>query len=709
MRNAVCALSHGICACCGSGAERAFDYASGKLPDAFSKNALFESPRHGDKLFGIAPLGETRAGFSRCKAMLFDAAKEALSKIDISKAGAAKISVFFGTSIGGIFEAENMLARNIADPDRADWRELSQYECSTLADALAKHFGFGGERATYSTACSSSSLALADACNAIAQNDCDIAVVCGADALSRITVNGFGSLLLLSHSRAKPFDAGRDGINLGEAAAVLVLASQKTARKAGFSPMAYIGGWACTADAYHATAPRPDGAQAARAVEIALASAGLKPADISFYIAHGTATKGNDSAEFAALRRVFGENIPPYASVKRAFGHTLGASGILNAVLAVEALRRDAAMPNLGLETAGEEFNPPPNTKAQKLEMRNIASVSLGFGGNNSAAIISKTPPYAPEPQKRRIFAYACGEVKTKDRQSCAVDAAELLADVPALKKRRLAKMQQMGLECAEQIFARTKPKISGEKIGVCFGTGAAMTAETARFVEATILKNEAEPIPSAFTNSVHNAVASAVSLKYAFTGLNGAATAKEISFETALKEARREICSGAIDAAVVGACDECCAYAEKFLTQNAKFTRDKTPPCDYACAYFVGAPDAAENPLAEILEAEISRRGNLESESEFLKNLFAKNGLSPERAACYATCAKNKFQIAHMEKLFEKLGAKAPVFTVALCGRSYSASACVLKNALETGASAALSYTLSSSGQRAAVLFKML
>ena len=709
MRNAVCALSHGICACCGSGAERAFDYASGTPPEAFSKNALFESPRHGGKLFGIAPVGKTRAGFSRCKAMLFDAANEALSRIDLSEIDASRISVFFGTSIGGLFEAENMLARNIAKPENADWSELSQYECSTLADALAKHFGFGGARATYSTACSSSSLALSDACNAIAQNDCDIAVVCGADALSRITVNGFGSLLLLSHSRAKPFDANRDGINLGEAAAVLVLASEHAAKKAGIAPTAYISGWACTADAYHATAPRPDGAQAARAVEGALKSAGLTPADISFYIAHGTATKGNDSAEFAALKRVFGEKIPPYASVKHAFGHTLGASGILNAVLAVESLRRNAALPNLGFETAGEEFNPPPNATPRKLEMRNIASVSLGFGGNNSAAIISKTPPDVPAPAKPRIFVYACGEVKTQNPQTAAVDTSKLLADVPALKKRRLAKMQQMGLECAKQIFDSAKPKVSGDKIGVCFGTGAAMTAETARFVEATILKNEAEPIPSAFTNSVHNAVSSAVSLKYAFTGLNGAATAKENSFETALKEAQREIFSGAIEAAVVGACDECCAYAEKFLTQNAKFTRDTTPPCDYACAYFLGTALSAENPIAELLETEISRRETFAEELRLMQNLLSKNGLPSERLACYATCAKNKFQISHIERLFEKLGAKPPVFTDDICGRSYSASAGALKNAAESGAAAVVSYTLSSSGQRAATLFKIL
>ena len=337
---AICAVSSGVCTCSGNSVDKAFVSATGKANDFFSQISSFNSPRHQQKMVGVARGFDKQKNskLSHCGKILFEALEQALKDLDFSEVNRDRISLYFGTSIGGIFEAENMLNRNLKYPEAAKWQELRDYECSTIAEYAAKRYAFRGECSTYSTACSSSSLALADACNAIAQGDCDVAIVCGADAISRMTVNGFGSLLLLSQNRAKPFDVNRDGINLGEAGAVLVIASEDFAQKISKeSPLAYISGWACTADAYHATAPHPQGDGAARVMSNAIVNANITPADISFYLAHGTGTKGNDSAEYAAMKTVFG-NVGLYASVKRAFGHTLGASGILNAILAIESI-----------------------------------------------------------------------------------------------------------------------------------------------------------------------------------------------------------------------------------------------------------------------------------------------------------------------------------------------------------------------------------
>ena len=226
---------------------------------------------------------------------------------------------------------------------------------------------------------------------------------------------------------------------------------------------------------------------------------------------------------------------------------------------------------------------------------------------------------------------------------------------------------------------------------------------------EATITKKEAEPIPSAFTNSVHNAVASAISQKYAFTGLNGTLTAKEISFESALKEAVREINSGGAAAAVVGAADEFNEYAQKYLNVNERFAKSEAPLAEYACAYTIGKPRSAERPLAEILCVEISRRKRAEEEAAILEKTLKKHGVNPREISAYTSFPKNKFTEKFLSDIFAKTGIAGAKDMQQICGRSYSASAGALKAAILDGAKYALSYSLSSAGMRAFCLFKIL
>ncbi len=716
MSKVVRVVSSGVCTCSGVGTGRAFDYATGVDGDAFESLSVFESPKHSGKQVGIAKGFDTSkySKLSHCGKILFAAIDDALASLDLSKIDSSRISLFFGTSIGGIFEAENMLARNIDCPQKQSWRELRDYECSTIAEYASKKFSFSGECVTYSTACSSSSLALADACNAIVQGDCDVAVVCGADAISRITVNGFGSLLLLSQGRARPFDKDRDGINLGEAGAVVVLASDGASKKVSQNgSLAVVAGWACTADAYHPTAPHPDGEGAARAMELSLAKAKISPTEISYYNAHGTGTKGNDTSEFSAMKKVFGD-IPPYSSVKRAFGHTLGASGVLNFVLTIEAMRRGILLPNLGFSSSGDEFTIEPICSPERAKISNALCVSLGFGGNNSATVISQNEIETDARKDKKLFVYSFGCVAPALSGRTQVEMSELLLNIAPLKKRRWAKLQQIALEMTSQAMASVNYSIEPERVAVCLGTGMGMVSETRRFIENTLIKKEAEPIPSAFTNSVHNAPASAVSLMFGFKGLNSAVTAKEISFECALKQAWRDINSATSDAAVVGACDEFAEYAQKFIISNAKFSDLKTPIVDMGCAYFVAREGSQINskPVAEILKLHIGRVSRrLNAERDFVKNILSKfiGDLSVD---VFVSGVANKYQRGLVEEIFE-----APMFSNvknidAVFGRNYSASSFAIKFAvdkLKGSGKVALSYTLSSSGMRALCVFKVL
>src|SRR5690606_2915356 len=178
----------------------------------------------------------------------------------------------------------------------------------------------------------------------------DIAIVGGAEAAARDTARtGFEAARALSTSGyARPFDKDRDGFVMGEGAAILVLEAAEVAEARGATPIAEVLGGAATADAHHITAPHPEGTGAERAVRLAIADAGLEPPDIRYVNAHGTGTELNDRTEGLVISRVFGDDQPPLSSIKGATGHALGASGSIEAVAVVEALRRGEHPPNIG-------------------------------------------------------------------------------------------------------------------------------------------------------------------------------------------------------------------------------------------------------------------------------------------------------------------------------------------------------------------------
>ena len=673
--------------------------------DCLERLSLFESPRYGEKFAGLDKSMIDDSG--RCGKILFSAVDEAMRGADISRIKKGRISVYLGTSIGGIFETENMIKNN-AEKGVKNLSALSRYECSTLAELAAKRIGARGECAAFSTACSSSSLALAEGCNAVVQGDCDAALICGVDSLSRITVNGFGSLMLLSAGKCRPFDKNRDGINLGEAAGAILIVSSDFLF--GQKPLAYISGWSCTCDAYHATAPHPSGEGAARAMVCALKTASLKASEISYYNAHGTATKGNDIAEAAALKSVFAENIPPVSSLKRVFGHTLGASGIVNAAMSVAAVENKTVPQNSGYEDFDAEVGIEPLAQSRACDVENVLSVSLGFGGNNGAVVVSKNAQNASANfGKRRLFVFG----RSILGNGSAYDDAELLKDVPPLKKRKFAHLQKMGLETAAQAVAQADSAADANRISVCWGTGLGMTSQTRAFIENVFEKKEAEPMPTAFTNSVHNAVPSAIAVRWGFKGLNSAVTAKEISFECALAQAKREINSFAADAAVVCAGDEYNSYAADFLdSSHAKYSDTGGKRLsDFAAAYFVGAENSARaKPLFEILSLDIRRASkSVGEECAAIAELLERSGVAKGGVSrWFSSKGANGYQRKFLKSLADKIGAS---FTnpPSKYGDNYCLSASVFCECAGRTGDICLQYTLSSTSMRAVTLFKVL
>ena len=242
---------------------------------------------------------------------------------------------------------------------------------------------------TISTACSSSANSIMMGARMLKAQKLDRVLVGGVDALSLFTINGFNTLMILDKEACKSFDNQRAGLNLGEAAAYLVLVPEGKLKKTD-KVYGFVQGYGNANDAFHQTASSPNGIGAAMAMEKALKSAGYTTLDIDYINAHGTATNNNDLSEGMAIMKVFGQKIPDVSSTKPFTGHTLAAAGAVEAVFSCLAMQNDLVFSNLNFTEQMEELDFSPITSNLKKPVRTVLSNSFGFGGNNSTLIFSK-------------------------------------------------------------------------------------------------------------------------------------------------------------------------------------------------------------------------------------------------------------------------------------------------------------------------------
>lgn len=252
------------------------------------------------------------------------------------------------------------------------------------ARRLKEKWGIGGPAWSVSTACSSSAKVFASARRLISEGLCDAVVVGGADAYTRTVVEGFHSLEALAPDLTRPLAADRCGINLGEGAAFLIM------RRGGDIGSVGLMGVGESSDAYHLTAPDPEGRGAEASMRAALLDAGLSPGDIDYINLHGTGTTYNDSMECAAVRRVFGDSVP-CSSTKPLTGHCLGAAGAVEAALCWLALRNSCGMPPHATDGVDVAMAPFPVPKAgDRMPLRTALSNSFAFGGSNATIILGR-------------------------------------------------------------------------------------------------------------------------------------------------------------------------------------------------------------------------------------------------------------------------------------------------------------------------------
>jgi 3-oxoacyl-[acyl-carrier-protein] synthase-1/3-oxoacyl-[acyl-carrier-protein] synthase II len=294
-----------------------------------------------------------------------------------------------------------VIGTNVASgvSNRALQRELGGIDCSGMSPAerfltvnpaqwLARHFGLSGPHVTIVNACSAGGDAIGLAATWIRSGRCDVVIAGGTDALYEVTYYGFIALLNSDTDACKPFDVHRNGLNLGEGAAMMVLESEAMRANRGKDARAFLSGYGTAADAYHLTAPHPAGGGLRVALRDALAAAGASPADIAFINAHGTGTRENDRVESFFFHEVFPG--VPFGSTKGCTGHTLGAAGAIEAAFTVAALELRKVPATVGFDAPDPELPAHPAREPIEIIGTTALSQTLAFGGNNSVLVFSK-------------------------------------------------------------------------------------------------------------------------------------------------------------------------------------------------------------------------------------------------------------------------------------------------------------------------------
>lgn len=337
-----------------------------------------------ERMMGIEPGTPT----TRTALMGMIALHEALASARMGKADIEQAAFINGTTVGGMDKSEQYYLDFIENTSHDAY--ISTHDCGSCSEMIADRFGRFRFISTISTACSSAANAIGQAAAMIRLGDADIVVAGGSECITKFHLNGFNSLMILDHDQCRPFDAGRAGLNLGEGAAFLVLESRESAQRRGVDPIAVLSGYGNACDAFHQTASSPDGEGAYLSMTKALADAGLNPGDIDYINAHGTGTPNNDVSESQAMKRVFGTSLPPVSSTKSLTGHTTSASGAIEAVICLMALKHGFIPANYAFRNAMDDCVVPVSKVIEGVSLKHVLCNSFGFGGNDSSLIISR-------------------------------------------------------------------------------------------------------------------------------------------------------------------------------------------------------------------------------------------------------------------------------------------------------------------------------
>jgi 3-oxoacyl-(acyl-carrier-protein) synthase len=516
----------------------------------------------------------------------------------MANANGAPDAVVMGVTTGGMLSTEALIRKNISDPAL-----YQRHATGSVAEEIAKDYDCCGPVLTVSTACSSGAVALKLALEMLRSGKAKRVLAGGADSLCRLTYHGFNALQLIDPDGARPLDADRRGMSVGEGAALLLLAVNEP----GLA-LAEILGAGLSCDAYHPAAPHPEGAGALAAMQAALADAGVTPLDIDYVNLHGTGTKDNDTAEARALKALFGSEMPILSSIKGASGHSLAAAGAIEAVISAISISEGVIPANTGCRTPDPALNLRPLLAPIQKQVDTVLSNSFGFGGNNASLVLGspgrqRVPTPRADTRTLSVLGHACitGAGRTRatrdtfaEGKTCGgvLDSEAIVTNLSPAQVRRLKRFPRLALALAKDAVERAGDDNRPES--VFLGTGWGALSETADFLERLFETDEQFPSPTDFVGSVHNAAAGQIAMQFEAKGANLTMTGGDYSFEQALAAAELmvEDCRDGI--LVVGADEHHMRLSPLF---DGSVAKTKACPADGGGALYLNKGEHAHAP----------------------------------------------------------------------------------------------------------------
>ncbi len=521
---------------------------------------------------------------TRTALMGMTALDEALKDAKITPELIPEIGFISGTTVGGMDMSEQFYLDYVNNEKHREY--IAVHDCGSCSEMTAEHFGKFAFITTLSTACSSAANAIILGANMIRCGKASIVVVGGSECITKFHLNGFNSLMILDTQWCRPFDATRAGLNLGEGAAYLVLESEESAKKRGVKAQAILSGYGNACDAFHQTASSPDGEGAFRAMKEALQLADIKPDKIDYINAHGTGTPNNDASESAAVKRLFGDNVPPMSSTKQFTGHTTSASGSIEAVFCILALQNGFVPVNLNWSQPMEDGIVPVHQTVKK-ELKHILCNAFGFGGNDSSLLLSKyetslissettTPIYVLSAKQISVQQPLCEDWMTQPvvyqqpfNRSIDPSFKDYISPIEA---RRMGKILKRAIATSKEAI-----KASGldSVDAIITGTGYGCIENTEFFLEALSKDGEQMLSPTYFMQSTHNTISSLVAIQTKNHGYNVTYAHKGISFDSALQDAVLQMRLGKINSALIGGHDELTETFYRILKKGGMMGKD--------------------------------------------------------------------------------------------------------------------------------------
>lgn len=395
-KNKVVVTGMGIISAIGKNVEENFS-ALNSNRSGLKNLSLFPSIHHGKLKVGQIEMSNQQLieslklpsenNFTRTALLGLYAAQQAVDNAGIASISEHKTGLISSTTVGGMDFIEKFCTDFHQNVNARKY--ISTQEAGDSTTKIADHIGIQDFTTTISTACSSAANAMILGAKMIESGKLDRVIVGGTDALAKFTINGFNSLMILSQNLNAPFDQNRQGLNLGEAAAYLVLEREDLAIKQNKKIWSFLSGYGNANDAYHQTASSENGEGAFLAMKKALEKANLSAKAIDYINAHGTATPNNDLSEGKALQRIF-KKMPVFSSTKPFTGHTLAAAGAVEAIFSNLALEHQLVFANLNFKQPMEELSIIPQTKLIEKPLHHVMSNSFGFGGNCTSLIFTK-------------------------------------------------------------------------------------------------------------------------------------------------------------------------------------------------------------------------------------------------------------------------------------------------------------------------------